>query len=139
MNLQAQWIVGFTDGEGCFNIGINRNTSMTTGYQVLPEFIVTQHKRDIKLLYALKTYFGCGVVRYNKKKGTNVYCYRVKKHDDLISKIIPFFEKHQLKTTKRVCFQKFRKVLLLIKDKKHLTSEGLAKISKIRININKIS
>ena len=139
MNLQAQWIVGFTDGEGCFNIGINRNTSMTTGYQVLPEFIVTQHKRDIKLLYALKTYFGCGVVRCNKKKGTNVYCYRVRKHKDLMEKIIPFFEKHKLKTIQRVYFQKFRKVLILIDRGEHITEEGLNKIKEIRIRKNKIS
>jgi len=87
----------------------------------------------------LKTYFGCGVVRCNKRKGTNVYCYRVRKHNDLMNKIIPFFEKHQLKTTKRVCFQKFRKVVLLMNDKEHLTFEGLTKIRKIRANINKIS
>ena len=139
MNLQAQWIVGFIDGEGCFHIGISKNKFTTIKYQVLPEFVVTQHKRDIKLLYALKAYFGCGVVRCNKRKGTNVYCYRVRKHDDLINKIIPFFEKHQLKTTKRVCFQKFRKVILLINNKEHLNLEGLAKIKKIRANINKIS
>jgi len=139
MNLQAQWIVGFIDGEGCFHIGISKNEFTNTKYQVLPEFIVTQHKRDIKLLYALKAYFGCGVVRCNKRKGANVYCYRVRKHNDLMNKIIPFFEKHQLKTTKRVCFQKFRKVVLLMNDKKHLTLEGLAKIREIRASINKIS
>ena len=139
MNLQAQWIVGFIDGEGCFHIGISKNEFTNTKYQVLPEFIVTQHKRDIKSLYALKTYFGCGVVRCNKRKGTNVYCYRVRKHDDLINKIIPFFEKHQLKTTKRVCFKKFRKVILLINNKEHLNLEGLTKIRKIRANLNKIS
>jgi len=62
MSLQTGWIVGFVDGEGCFHIGINKNPSMSTEYQVLPEFTVTQHKRDIKLLYAFKSYFHCGVV-----------------------------------------------------------------------------
>jgi hypothetical protein len=27
MNLNAQWIVGFVDGEGCFHIGINQKSS----------------------------------------------------------------------------------------------------------------
>ena len=25
MDLNAQWVVGFVDGEGCFHIGINKN------------------------------------------------------------------------------------------------------------------
>jgi hypothetical protein len=45
MKLDAQWIAGFVDGEGCFHIGINQNKDMLLGYQVLPEFVVTQHKR----------------------------------------------------------------------------------------------
>jgi hypothetical protein len=26
MKLNAQWIVGFVDGEGCFHIGMNKNS-----------------------------------------------------------------------------------------------------------------
>ncbi|MCX5642161.1 MAG: LAGLIDADG family homing endonuclease, partial [Candidatus Omnitrophica bacterium] len=28
------WIVGFIDGEGCFSITIQKNSTMTTGWQV---------------------------------------------------------------------------------------------------------
>jgi hypothetical protein len=63
--LNAQWIVGFVDGEGCFHIGINQNQEMKLGVQVLPEFTVVQHQVDEQVLYALKAYFGCGVVRKN--------------------------------------------------------------------------
>ena len=44
MELEAQWIVGFVDGEGCFHISINKNDTMTSGFQVLPEFTVVQHE-----------------------------------------------------------------------------------------------
>ena len=64
-NLEAQWVVGFVDGEGCFFVGINPHPEMTSGFQVLPEFTVVQHQRDIQLLHALKKFFGCGVVRSN--------------------------------------------------------------------------
>ena len=37
MKLDAQWITGFVDGEGCFHVGINPHRETTTGYQVLPE------------------------------------------------------------------------------------------------------
>jgi LAGLIDADG endonuclease. len=58
MDLSPDWVVGFTDGEGCFFVGINPNPQTVTGYQVLPEFTIVQHKRDIQVLYALKRFFG---------------------------------------------------------------------------------
>ena len=133
MDLNAQWIVGFVDGEGCFHIGINKNQEMKLGVQVLPEFTVVQHEVDEQVLYALKDYFGCGVVR--KNHGTRL-CYRVRGHENLLHKIIPFFEKHQLKTRKRIDFAKFRKVVLLMQKGEHLTPEGLQKIRQIKTTMN---
>ena len=133
MDLNAQWIVGFVDGEGCFHVGINKNSSMKLGVQVLPEFTVVQHQVDEQVLYALKAYFGCGVVRKNHG---NRFCYRVRGQENLRQKIIPFFEKHQLKTRKRVDFAKFRKVLLLMEKGEHLEVDGLEKIRRIKITMN---
>jgi LAGLIDADG endonuclease len=97
--LEVQWIVGFVDGEGCFYVGINEQPSMTTGFQVLPEFVVTQHQRDESILYALKNYWGFGVVR--KNHGDRL-CYRVRGLENLLKSIVPFFEKHSLKTKKKI-------------------------------------
>ena len=133
MDLNAQWIVGFVDGEGCFHIGINKNQKMKLGVQVLPEFTVVQHQVDEQVLYALKAYFGCGVVR--KNHGTRVWD-RVRGQENLRNRIIPFFEKHQLKTRKRVDFAKFRKVLLLMEKEEHLKAEGLEKIRQIKTTMN---
>ena len=133
MDLNAQWIVGFVDGEGCFHIGINKNQEMKLGVQVLPEFTVVQHQVDEQVLYALKAYFGCGVVR--KNHGTRL-CYRVRGQENLRNKIVPFFEKHQLKTRKRIDFAKFRRVLLLMEKGDHLTADGLEKIRQIKATMN---
>lgn len=130
MNLQTQWIVGFVDGEGCFHVSFKKHD---TGTQVLPEFTVTQHKRDIQVLYALKSSFGCGVVRVNHG---DRYCYRVRGIHHLLQRIVPFFEKHKLLTKKRVDFEKFRTVLLLMEKKSHLTRDGLEKIREIQSTIN---
>jgi hypothetical protein len=133
MNLNAQWVVGFVDGEGCFHIGINQNKEMKLKLQVLPEFTVVQHEVDQQVLYALKAYFGCGVVR--KNHGTRL-CYRVRGHENLLSKIIPFFEKHPLKTRKHVDFEKFRKVVFLMEKREHLSADGLEKIQQIKETMN---
>ncbi|OGD70700.1 hypothetical protein A3D09_00555 [Candidatus Collierbacteria bacterium RIFCSPHIGHO2_02_FULL_49_10] len=134
MNLDAQWITGFTDGEGCFYIGINPHPEMTAGYQVLPEFTVVQHKRDVKVLHALKNFFGCGVIRTNH--GDRM-AYRVRSLQHLASVIVPFFENHLLKTAKNQDFQSFRQVIQLLLQKEHLTTEGIQKIQAIAARMNR--
>ena len=134
MNLHAEWITGFVDGEGCFHVGINAHAEMTAGYQVLPEFTVVQHERDVQVLHALKDYFGCGVVRVNH--GDRM-AFRVRKLKDLLDVIAPFFMKHPLKTKKNVDFRKFRKVLLKMEKGMHLTSEGIDEIRIIAGQMNR--
>lgn len=129
MIIDAQWIVGFTDGEGCFHIGINANAKMTLGFQVLPEFTIVQHQRDVNVLYALKDYFQCGVVRTNHGQ---ILSYRVRDHKHLKEIIIPFFEKHHLKTKKRIDFLRFRRVVNMMVRGEHLTPEGLEKIQHLQ-------
>jgi hypothetical protein len=107
---------------------------MRCGYQILPEFTMTQHKKDIKVLYALKAYFGCGVVRVNHD---DRYCYRVREFSHLKEIIVPFFEKHKLATFKRLEFEKCRRVFLLTEQKQHLTLEGIEKIQEIQETINR--
>ena len=134
MDLDAQWIVGFVDGEGCFHVGINPHPEMTAGFQVLPEFTVVQHERDIQVLHALKAYFGCGVVR--KNNGDRM-AYRVRGHEHLSKNIISFFEKHPLKTRKRVDFMKFREIVNLMNQGEHLTPGGVEHIRTIAGQMNR--
>ena len=134
MNLHAEWITGFVDGEGCFHVGISVHKEMTVGFQVLPEFTVVQHERDVQVLYALKAYFGCGVVRVDH--GDRM-AYRVRKLKDLLEIIAPFFMKHPLKTKKNVDFRKFRTVLLRMEEGMHLTSEGIEEIRIIAGQMNR--
>src|SRR5713101_6258863 len=131
--LEAQWVVGFVDGEGCFYVGINPHSEMSCQFQVLPEFAVVQHRRDIQLLHALKRFFGCGVVRTNHGERM---AYRVRGLDHLNERIIHFFEKHPLKSKKRVDFAKFRRVLQLMTKREHLESEGIEKIRAIAKRMN---
>ena len=133
MNLHVQWIVGFVDGEGCFSVSINKHYGMKLKYQVLPEFIVVQHEKDVQILHALKKYFQCGVVRKNHG---DRYCYRVRSLAHLSTVIVPFFMKHSLKTKKNIDFIKFRKIIEKMNNKKHLELQGLQEIQKIMVNMN---
>ena len=134
MKLDAGWVTGFVDGEGCFHIGIARHPEMKAGFQVLPEFTVVQHERDVKALYGLKSFFGCGIVRRNH--GDRM-AFRVRKLEHLRSIIVPFFMQHSLKTGKRQDFDKFRRVLLLMERGAHLKAEGLEEIRGIAKQMNR--
>ena len=136
MQLDPQWIVGFVDGEGCFHVSVNPHKEMSVGFQVLPEFTVVQHERDTQVLHGLKTYFSCGVVRRNH--GDRM-AYRVRAKDHLLSRIIPFFMQHPLKTRKHVDFLKFRDVLLLMEKDAHLTATGIDEIRAIAAQMNRAS
>jgi LAGLIDADG endonuclease len=134
MNLDAGWVTGFVDGEGCFHVGINPHPDMKVGHQVLPEFTVVQHKRDAQVLHGLKAYFGCGVVRTNH--GDRL-AYRVRSLEHLLQRIVPFFQKHPLKTKKHIDFMKFRDVLLLMEKGEHLHPDGIEKIRHIAAGMNR--
>jgi len=134
MKLDAQWVTGFVDGEGCFFVGLNEHSDMKTGVQVLPEFTVVQHERDVQLLFALKEFFGCGVVRSNH--GDRM-AFRVRGREHLLQRVVPFFVEHPLKSKKRVDFQKFRRILLKMEAGDHLTANGVEEIREIASQMNR--
>ena len=134
MKLSAEWITGFVDGEGCFHVGINKHLEMKAGHQVLPEFTVVQHERDVQVLHALKAHFGCGVVR--KNHGDRM-AYRVRSQEHLLKHIVPHFVQYPLMTRKRQDFIKFRRILLMMSEGVHLTAEGVEEIRRIAAQMNR--
>ena len=132
MDLNPEWVVGFVDGEGCFFIGIQKNPKTSLGYQVIPEFRIVQHERDIAVLHALKRFFKFGTVCQNHG---DRYELRVRKLEHL-REIADFFLRRPLKTKKNVDFLKFRDVLLLMERGEHLTMDGLKNIARIASQMN---
>ncbi len=132
MELAADWVVGFVDGEGCFHVSVNRHLEMSIGYQVLPELVITQHERDRQILLALKRFFGAGVVRLNHD---DRQCLRIRKFEAL-RRVCDFFQTHPLKTRKNVDFQKFQRIISLMSQGKHLYRDGLIEIVDVALTMN---
>ncbi len=132
MELSADWVVGFADGEACFHVSVQAHPEMTVGYQVLPEFVVVQHTRDRQILFALKRFFRAGSVRSNHDDRD---CLRIRKLDSLIE-VCEFFLKHPLRTKKNVDFRKFRRIVNLMQQERHLTREGLLEIIDVARQMN---
>lgn len=130
--LDANWIVGFTDAEGCFYVGINKMPKMSLGWQVLPEFRIVQHERDEELLKHIRDYFGFGGI---KKNHGNRKDYRVRGLDNL-NEIIDFFNRHQLRTKKQQDFEIFSKIINMMNKELHLEKSGLDRIAMLASNMN---
>src|SRR3990167_9821942 len=99
----TSWITGFVDGEGCFSISIFRNKTSKLGWQIFPEFAVTQGEKSLASLKLLKNFFGCGKIFINRRHDNhkeNIYRYCVRSLKELDQVIIPFFKANRLRTSK---------------------------------------
>ena len=130
--LDPSWIAGFVDGEGCFYVGINRIEKMRLGWQVLPEFRVTQHERDVELLIQICNYFGFGAVRPNHGDRMD-YCVRGLEE---LNEIVAFFQRNPLRSKKRSDFEIFAKIIDLMNEDLHLTNPGLNEIASLASQMN---
>ena len=132
--LSAEWVVGFVDGEGCFFVGINRQPTMKIGWQVLPEFRVVQHEKDVAILQRLQEFFGCGQITRNHGDRKEL---RIRGLRQLSERVVTFFKAHPLNTVKRSSFKRFAEVIMMMERGEHLTLEGLEKIREIASRMNR--
>ncbi len=144
------WVVGFTDGEGCFSIGFVKQQDRKeedrtrrgykTGYQVFHEFVITQGESSIESLKDVCKFFGVGNIYINKRyddHNEHLYRFVVRKRSELIDVIIPFFRENSLRTAKRKDFEKFAQCVELMESNKHLEQKGFLRIAKIAQKMNR--
>lgn len=128
------WLVGFVDGEGCFHVQIVKSKLSKMGYAVSLRFKIGQHSRDYSLMESLVKYLDCGATRVDSSSPA-VY-FSVSKFADINNNIRSFFDKYQLQGSKRLDYSDFCKVIDLMKEKVHLTNEGLKQIREIKSHMN---
>lgn len=129
----AWWVVGFVDGEGCFGVSIVRNSTCRLGWQVQPEFSVTQGERSLRALELLRRFFRCGTVIRNRRHDNHreaMYRFSIRRGIDLRQRVVPFFESHPLRTAKGEEFQRFATILRWMDLGNHLDHQGLVEIAR---------
>ena|SRR5256885_16638591 len=87
-------------------------------------FNLTQHSRDEQLMRSIIKYLDCGNI-YLHKELVSIEIYKI---NDLNIKVIPLFEKYPILGAKLLYFYDFKQVAELMKNKAHLTKEGLDQI-----------
>lgn len=92
--LSNDYVIGLVDGEGSFNVRVNRQRRRA---RVELKFSLKRRHQDKPVLDALKSFFGCGNVYIQQDKRKNhSLCYRfeVQNKRDILCRIVPFFEEH---------------------------------------------
>jgi len=114
-------------------INVQTQPGAKLGKAVKLKFQITQHERDKELLSLILFSLGCGTL-----VTSNINCkvVAVSKFDDIFNIIIPFFQKYPLYGDKNLNYIDFCKAACLIKDKAHLTQEGLDKILTLKSGMN---
>ena len=70
------YIAGFVDGEGSFHVAVQRNPSTRMGWQLVPEFHVSQDAERPEVLHLVRKRFDCGYIRENHRgtRDTTLVC-----------------------------------------------------------------
>ena len=126
----ANYIVGFVDGEGSFNISFIKKPDYKNSIKISASFNVSQ--KEIEILKWIQDVLACGTIR---DRGDGVFYYEVQDIKSLKEIIIPFFTKYHLRTRKYATFIIFSRIVDLIDRKIHLKKDGILKIYDLREKI----
>ncbi len=128
----GNYIAGFTDGEGSFNISVKKRIDYKDHWKLTASFNISQ--KDRVILALIKKELGCGTLRERKD---GVVYYEVTNITSLKERIIPFFKRFGfLSARKKTNFSIFSTIVEKMEKGEHLTDEGFLKILELRETLN---
>jgi hypothetical protein len=130
----GSYISGYVDGEGCFCVSMRPQRRIRVGWEVRPSFSVSQNDDRSEVIRMLPEVFGCGTIRPDRSDRTVKY--EVRSLRDLTSRVVPFFERHPLLSSKQTDFEIFRRVCGLMIEGAHLTQDGVVGIADLAARMN---
>ena len=139
--ITPDYIVGFTDGEGCFYVQIR------TDFRIVLRYFITQRFDNKEILENILRFFGVGYVhlkaqewgREYRRSRLPTYVFEVTKQEHIQNVIVPFFRKNPLQGVKQFSFEKFAKIADLVKgrqDTRLLSKEELELIWQMKRSMN---
>ena len=132
------YLSGFADGEGTFSVGATRRPDLLFGFQLVPEFRVSQNEERASVLHVFQRELGCGRIVENHRTRANdrSLVLVVRKRLDLLTKVIPFFRRNPLPSEKRRDFEQFAEVVEALGRGDHMTRNGFERLATISFGMN---
>ena len=135
------YVVGLTDGEGCFYVNIWKSEPYRPGDAVQLHFHIKMQEKDKSLLDKVKNTLKCGGVYFQKETRANhcqCYRYTVYSYKDMLNVIIPFFQRHPLQSISKLeSFKLFCEIAKIVQMGKHLSKDGIERIKLLKSKMNK--
>jgi len=122
LGLSADYVVGLVDGEGSFQVKIEKSLDMRTGFRIILAFQVgfgRSHK-NLEVLKRLRDFFKVGEVYVGDKS----VVYLVQDIHDICRVVIPFFSEHKL-FLKGEDFEVWKELAFCLRRRRHLSWSGL--------------
>ena len=134
--ISDDYLAGFVEGEGMFYVGVVPSRETKTGWQVIHFFKVSQNPSGKIILQKIQERLGCGYIRPNSKNDPTdkSLAFVVRDLSSLRDRVIPMFEGKLV--VKRDAFEKFKRVIDLVSQRKHFTRKGIVKILDIAYSMN---
>jgi len=132
------YLSGFADGEGSFSVGLSRRLDLENGFQLVPEFRVSQNGRRSNVLDLFRETLGCGSIRMNDRSRSSdrTLVFVVRRRKDLSERVIPFFIRNPLLSSKRETFEHFVTIVEAMERDEHLTPFGFERLVRIAFLMN---
>lgn len=136
--LSPYYVAGFIDGEGSFSISVGKHKTLKRGLEVRPEFEIELRADDREILERILVTIGCGRIydlSYERYGWYPHVKYKITNNKDLVKFLFPFLDNSPLQAKKKETYKRFKKIVLMVSRKEHLTDKGFAKIIKLREEI----
>ena len=129
------YIAGYVDGEGSFSVSVQRNQSCRIGFQLVPEFHVSQNGDRAQVLELIHKRLDCGYIKPNSKRDRALVLV-VRDRKSLVERVIPLFEGNPLLSTKHADFEKFTRVVRGMALGHHRTPAGFGELLGLALSMN---
>ena len=124
------YLCGFADGEGSFSIGVTRRPDLRFGFQLVPEFRVSQNSERASVLEVFRERLGCGRIlpNHRSRESDRSMVLVVRRRGDLVECVIPFFNRNPILSEKRRTFDLFEGIVTAMVAGRHLTRDGFVEL-----------
>ena len=114
------YIAGYVDGEGSFSVSVQRNRTCRVGFQLVPEFHVSQNGDRAQVLGLIQRRLGCGYIKPNSKR----------------ERVLPFFDANPLLSAKQADFEKFAEIVRAMALGHHRIFAGFGELLQLALSMN---
>ena len=128
------YLSGYTDGEGSFCVSFSPRRKLRIGLEVRPSFSVSQNSDRSEVLKLFQQTLGCGTIRPDRSDKT--FKFEIRGLNDLVEKVIPFFKRFPLKSSKNRDFDLFTQVCLMMNKGEQRRSFGLKRLIRLAVQMN---